>query len=156
MTSESYSPNLSMEGRLTTVEAVEAYMMAGNATFTLRSQATGTRFTYKVRKSKPQPGRDQVWFVSLLTGEDNENSFTYMGLISTDGCHFRHTNASTISTSAPSFKAFSWFFNTLKAKRTLHPSLEIWHDGRCGRCGRKLTVPESVAAGIGPECASKM
>ena len=27
--------------------------------------------------------------------------------------------------------------------------------GNCCRCGRLLTVPESIAAGIGPECASK-
>ena len=27
-----------------------------------------------------------------------------------------------------------------------------WHEGRCGRCGRKLTVPESIEAGYGPEC----
>jgi hypothetical protein len=30
--------------------------------------------------------------------------------------------------------------------------LEVWHEGRCGRCGRALTVPESVERGIGPEC----
>lgn len=32
------------------------------------------------------------------------------------------------------------------------PSLEVWHEGRCGRCGRALTVPESIASGIGPVC----
>ena len=31
--------------------------------------------------------------------------------------------------------------------------LEVWHEGRCGRCNRALTVPESIASGIGPECA---
>jgi hypothetical protein len=30
----------------------------------------------------------------------------------------------------------------------------VWHEGRCGRCGRKLTVPESIESGFGPECAS--
>lgn len=28
--------------------------------------------------------------------------------------------------------------------------------GQCGRCGRTLTTPESLSAGIGPECASKL
>ena len=27
--------------------------------------------------------------------------------------------------------------------------------GACGRCGRTLTDPDSIAAGIGPDCASK-
>ena len=30
---------------------------------------------------------------------------------------------------------------------------EMLHEGRCGRCARRLTVPASVASGIGPECA---
>jgi len=33
--------------------------------------------------------------------------------------------------------------------------LEIWHEGRCGRCNRKLTVPASIALGIGPECGQR-
>jgi len=32
----------------------------------------------------------------------------------------------------------------------------LHHEGKCGRCGRKLTVPLSIETGIGPECASKM
>lgn len=27
--------------------------------------------------------------------------------------------------------------------------------GRCRRCGRALTDPESIAAGVGPDCRSK-
>jgi hypothetical protein len=33
---------------------------------------------------------------------------------------------------------------------------KIHHEGRCGKCGRLLTVPESVETGIGPECAKRM
>jgi hypothetical protein len=33
---------------------------------------------------------------------------------------------------------------------------KVHHEGRCGRCGRTLTVPESIESGIGPECAKKM
>lgn len=35
------------------------------------------------------------------------------------------------------------------------PECEVWHEGRCGRCGRKLTVPESIETGIGPDCAKR-
>jgi len=27
---------------------------------------------------------------------------------------------------------------------------------RCGRCGRVLTVPESVESGFGPECIGRL
>lgn len=29
------------------------------------------------------------------------------------------------------------------------------YEGRCSRCGRKLTVPASIHHGLGPECAGK-
>ena len=38
----------------------------------------------------------------------------------------------------------------------LPPALEVWHEGRCGRCGRKLTTPQSVETGFGPVCAQNL
>lgn len=29
----------------------------------------------------------------------------------------------------------------------------IWHTGRCGKCGKALKLPVSIATGFGPECA---
>jgi hypothetical protein len=37
-------------------------------------------------------------------------------------------------------------------KNNLPNFIEIWHEGRCGKCGRTLTVPDSIANGLGPEC----
>jgi hypothetical protein len=52
-----------------------------------------------------------------------------------------------------SVKAFDWFFNNRVSCNTdLPESVEFFHEGRCGKCGRKLTTPESVTAGFGPEC----
>ena len=34
-------------------------------------------------------------------------------------------------------------------------TVQVWHEGRCGKCGRKLTVPESLTSGLGPECAGR-
>jgi hypothetical protein len=38
----------------------------------------------------------------------------------------------------------------------LPKGLKVHHEGRCCRCGRKLTVPESIETGLGPECASRL
>jgi hypothetical protein len=38
------------------------------------------------------------------------------------------------------------------AKGALPSGWEFRHEGRCGRCGRTLTVPESIDSGFGPEC----
>jgi hypothetical protein len=129
----------------------KGFILAGNAIFTVRSKATQTRFTYKVQQSDPakcRPGMMPVYFVSLLNGADNTGDFAYIGTIFADG--FRVTRKSRVAASAPSAIAFSWLMKHLEDAR-----VEVWHEGRCGRCGRTLTVPESIESGIGPICATK-
>jgi hypothetical protein len=139
-----------MDGhRMTSRDDVVSYMQAGNATFTLVSTRSGERFTYKVRESKD----GKLFFVSLLTGSDNTSDYAYLGIIR-DG-KFSRTAKSRIGADAPSYKAFDWFWRKLEAV-ALPEGVEFWHEGRCGRCGRALTVPESIDNGIGPECARRV
>ena len=140
-------------------DAVAAYdyLLAGNATVTLVSKKTGQRYTYQVQKPKPKPGeaqRGEVYFVKLLTGPLNTADYSYLGMISHND--FRLTKASKLTEGSAPVQAFRWAWEQLVGKHRIPESLEIWHEGSCGRCGRKLTVPESIAAGIGPECAEKM
>jgi hypothetical protein len=122
------------------------FLQGGNATITAVSKKTGTRFTYKVTEWENGGG----FFVGLLSGPDNENSYQYIGIIAADG--FKRTKKTRIANNAPSFVAFKWLFWQL-SKGQLLDTLEIWHEGRCGRCGRTLTVPSSIASGFGPECS---
>lgn len=133
--------------RLFTPEDVLTFMRAGNATFTIVSRTTSTRFTYRVRKSED----GKCFFVSLLRGPDNNADYTYMGIL--EGRRFRLTPKSKVTFEAPAYKAFLWVFNQVRIKHTLPESVEFWHEGRCGRCNRLLTVPESIQSGVGPECA---
>ena len=34
-------------------------------------------------------------------------------------------------------------------KLSLPTFIEIWHEGKCGKCGRTLTVPDSIINGLG-------
>ena len=132
------------------VSAFKQFALAGNARFTLVSKKTGTRFTFRIR----HPGEDRPWFVSLLTGSDNESDYTFFGTIFLDGT-FRPSKKSPIGPTAPSVKGFDWFWKHLTANDPfdlLPPQVNVHHEGRCGRCGRALTVPESIESGFGPEC----
>lgn len=51
-------------------------------------------------------------------------------------------------------KGFAWFWRFLSSGRDFPETFQFWHEGRCARCGRRLTVPESIATGWGPECAA--
>jgi hypothetical protein len=126
-----------------------AFMLAGNARLTIKSGKTGVRYTYRVARAK----EGDAYFVSLLTGSDNESDYTYMGLLR--NLSFGLTRASRYGTQTAPVLGFTYVLRALAAG-TMPANVEINHEGRCGRCGRALTVPESVASGIGPECALKM
>jgi len=139
--------------RFTTAVAAREFITGGNATVTLVSTKTGTRFTYKIR------GNDEgVFFISLLSGPDNETDYKYLGRLDAAGKLWigrRVPKWGDIGKDAPSSLAFAWAWERL-AKGVLLDSLEIWHEGRCGRCSRKLTVPSSIESGFGPECVNKI
>lgn len=133
---------------MTILNNANKFMMAGNALFTIKNTKTGNRFTFKIRKAKDS---DDIFFVSLLNGSDNYSNYSYMGIIR--GLEFLRTAKSKITESATSFKAFSWIWNHRNA---LPQNIEIHHESKCGRCGRRLTVPESIESGFGPECINKI
>jgi hypothetical protein len=138
--------------RLTTAADARAFLIGGNATVTLVSTKTGTRFTYKVRASDD----GEVFFVSLLSGPDNENDYRYLGRIAR-GIFWQGRKTpkpGDVLASAPSSQAFAWVWRGLM-QNALPDTVEVWHEGRCARCNRKLTVPSSIASGFGPECAGK-
>lgn len=130
-----------------------SFILAGRAVFTVVSEKTGTRYTFKVSEKKMNDGK-VLHFVSVLTGSDNTNDYTFLGTIF-DRATYRHGNRSPISADAGSAKAFGWIWNRLSAGAPL-TGAHIHHEGKCGRCGRALTVPESIASGYGAECLGKI
>lgn len=131
------------------------FVFGGNATFTLLSEATQTRFTYKVTARKENTDGRVIHFVSLLRGPDNTQDYAYMGCI-IDKKTFKLTGKSRVSEGAKSVVAFSWLLDRLVSGKGVPAGAHFYHAGRCARCGRKLTVPESIESGFGPECASRV
>lgn len=124
------------------------FVKAGNAIFTIENTATGGRYTYQVTHCKDKD--KEVWFVSVLNGPNNESNYAYIGAIF--GTDFRLTKKSRFGEETISVKAFRWFSTYLHSRQDLPESVIVHHEGRCGRCGRRLTVPESIESGFGPEC----
>lgn len=139
-----------MAGRLRIAADCRRFAEAGNAILTLVSARTQARFTYRVRRS--QDG--QVLFVSLMNGPDNTSNYAYLGYVR-QGVYFHGGQKSCAGRDTPSARAFDFFWRVISLN-DLPSTLEVWHEGRCCRCARRLTVPSSVALGIGPECAERM
>ena len=124
------------------------------ATMTVVNEATGNRLTVRFRRPNDKDGNPfkQV-MVDLMTGSDNESSFAYIGTF--DGSVVRISNKQKTSLQKAQLAGdvLNW---TLRAARAGDlKTVRCLHEGRCGRCGRKLTVPESIDTGLGPECAGK-
>jgi hypothetical protein len=136
------------------------FALSGNARMTLVSRKTGARFTYRIRSADqfrtrtgeiPRAG-GVTHFVSVLTGPDNAKDYVYLGYLVGGGRRYVHGVKSRIDATAPSAHAFGWAWMRLMDEQ-VPADLEVWHEGRCGKCGRALTTPESIASGIGPVCA---
>ena len=140
-----------MSAPITEPAAALKYILAGRATVTLASKRTGNRSTYRLRAPKDGDASKAVRFVSLLSGPDNDADYTYLGTVF--GSDLRTTRKSAVSEDAPSFRALAWSLRKLAAGE-LPAELEVWHEGRCGCCSRRLTTPESISRGLGPKCAA--
>lgn len=144
-----------MRAQLKGHKAIREFLLSGNAYFTVVNPKSGGRYTFRVSQRENEDGSKSPYFVGVLSGPDNTSHYRYLGVIF-DGKTFRRTSKSKIDPKAPSALCFSWLWKVLT---TNSPSLELaefWHEGRCGRCGRKLTVPESIESGIGPVCAGRV
>jgi hypothetical protein len=127
-------------------------ILAGNATITIKNSLTNNRFTYKISKGVANP---DMYHVSLLNGPDNETSYIFIGSI-INKKYYSHSKNSKISNNIPSVLGFSWVINKLVNNQLLPTNVQLWHEGTCCKCGRKLTVPESINSGFGPECSKMM
>ena len=122
------------------------FIFAGKSLVTFLNTKTDNRFTFKVKQAK----NSNLFFVSVLTSPD---IYTYIGT-TTNGV-YKHGSKSNISKDAQSVKVFEYVVNKLKIDN-LPDFVEVWHEGKCGKCGRTLTVPSSIATGIGPECMKSL
>lgn len=137
-----------------TLENAQRAILAGKAFVTFKNITTGKRFTYRITQIKERATGNKMerWFVSVLNGSDNNTNYRYIGWINNNFV-FKHTASSKIAADAQSVKAFENVFGRIVNLQP-HDSLEIWHEGKCLCCGKRLTVPESIQSGLGPICAS--
>lgn len=132
---------------------ISEYALAGNATLTVRSSVTGKRYTFKIKQSKDN---ESLYFIHLLRGPNNEEDYSYIGCYYSDTRIFhpcktwKHVE---LRDWPSSMKAIHY---TLQHLYKIPEKLQVYHEGRCGRCGRKLTTPDSILTGLGPECRRLM
>lgn len=143
-----------MAGSASPLIEAKRFIIAGKAIFTL--VGANSRYTFKVQRKDASDRYPESWFVSLLTGPENSSDYTYLGMLDSASGQVRLTKQSKYRDDSSPVRAIRWALRHIWAGKALPAPGQILHAGRCGRCGRLLTVPESIASGFGPECAGRL
>jgi hypothetical protein len=129
------------------------FILGGKATFTVQNPK-GEHYTFKVRSNE---WNGRVYHkVALLTGPDNETSYTYLGRVIPNTGSFILTDKSKLPLDSLPCRVAAFAFRCVWGTQSLPDGYQIRHEGKCGCCGRTLTTPESLDRGIGPECWSRI
>jgi len=122
-------------------------------TFMIDEVPNGTAYWVKVRGDKDR----NIIGVSKEVKKDKRN-WLYMGMAKKPKTFFT-TSGSKVSKTSKSFisfeklleKSIEWMRGEDK-----WPTVDIYHEGFCGSCGRPLTNPKSISRGYGPDCYGRL
>lgn len=124
------------------------FVTAGRAVLTVQD---GDHWqTYRVRFKEGEGNFRDTYFVNVLT---NGDQYQYVGMLDAKTGACRPTRASNFSTDSDVVRLFNRGMAQVWGIRD--HGLTIRHEGKCGKCGRALTHPDSLDSGIGPECARR-
>lgn len=138
-----------ISGEIRLQEALR-FMLAGESEFVLLSCKTNRKFRYKLDKKEQ--------FIYWLNTSESNGVFTYAGVLFFDENDntFKFGKGARGNLTKDDLRVISLLYvlNHLVKNRFDMP-LKIYHVGKCGRCGKKLTDPTSILTGLGPICAKQ-
>jgi hypothetical protein len=124
------------------------FILAGKATFTVDTDED--HYTFHVAQKTFEDGR-KFWFVYR-----NSKKGRYIGKLLPANGQVLLTNASKVDEQDYRLGVLRRVMARIWRNEPLPDHWDVFHQGKCGRCGKPLTTPESVERGIGPECHKKM
>lgn len=146
------------------------FVTAGRAIFTLEIPDTfrtnwkaefgdtvKPHYTFKVNFKKGEGSYKDTYFIQLFTGTDNAEylHYTYLGMLDIQTGEVKITGKSCRDEDSVEVKLLRRTLKRVWADESdvlEQHGFKLYHEGKCGRCGRLLTTPESVTLGLGPEC----
>ena len=123
--------------------------VVGKGYFTVKDEDTGTHRTFRV--SPEQSWCDGKTVISLLTGSSNTSSYTGIGFVTNEGVQLWKK----YSSDTPLAKSVDRLVADARGAAQLTLEMAKQHvltSENCYVCGKLLTDPDSIEAGIGPVC----
>lgn len=130
-------------------EHIVNFLLGGRCECVIRNTDTQNSFKYIINVSGVSEDRG-MFFVYVY----KDNKKVYAGFIrcSKDGFTYGQGKKGLLTENDIEVKALMY---VLKNSLRLPSCVEVMHTGKCSRCGRKLTNPESINIGLGPDCVKK-
>jgi hypothetical protein len=127
------------------------YILAGDSFVTLKSLRTGSEMSYHIQK---QTAIRHIHHVRYRVESKKGAQYIYVGTIF-DKKFFRLSGKSRVTLDSVIYVAFNYVIEKLR-NGVIDMGVEIYHEGKCGRCGRRLNSEESMKTGYGSDCVSKI
>ena len=123
---------------------------AGKALFTV-SNADNHR-TFKIRKKIVNKETNASIYFAMCR---QEHSYVYLGIYNPGSHGVFLTKKSVFTEGSVEVKALRFAIARVSKGLSMPEGYAVQHEGKCCRCGRKLTEPTSINRGVGPECWTK-
>lgn len=132
------------------------FMLAGKSEFILHSTKTNGDFKFKLDKkdSKYNAG-EFVYFVFLKMGRTDQYAGVMRFNPNSSEFEFKEKDGGPVKANSIEIRSLMFVINKLYREEAVQ-YLEVYHVGKCGKCGKKLTTPESILTGLGPSCSKSL
>lgn len=133
-----------------------SFIYAGRASFVVRNPQ-GESVTVKLKRpALPGGGIASSLWVSLRHQND---PWAFVGRVQPEpsaqfAAHVILPTFKSDKTKGREIAIANWAIQMIIGQKTLPTGYTIEHTGRCGKCGKMLRDPESIALGLGPICRS--
>lgn len=134
----------------------KAYLFAGRAVFTVSNAKTNEHFTFRVRQRASKFNPDQHVFFISIKDVAVQYGYAFLGMLNERDGSIKATGKAQYHPGQKPYDVAAWATKTVVAGKMIPDNYKIEHAGKCGRCGRALTDPESIKSGIGPDCRKIM
>lgn len=128
-------------------DKAEKFCLAGKATVIFHNTQSGNFHKYKITKHRTY----DLWYVQTADHFVNKVIGRIFPPNSSHSKHWFKPDEVGSRIYPKDNEVFIWMWKRIT--HMLVPStIDILHDGICGRCAKPLTDPSSVESGYGPEC----
>lgn len=147
--------------RKITLDRALEFMLAGQAEFKIVSGKTGKEFYYRIIKKKANEynGEFSNKFIYWLYGGESFESIKYLGSIfydkDSDELKFSKGLAGSGYRNSKIVISILYLLNKVY-KGKFNTNIQIYHNNKCGKCGRQLTDVRSIITGLDINCKVKL